>query len=71
MAPDGGQIKENNCTQDLGVQVGTYLIFSAQVDHAVAVGSRMAGWVLRFFRHRGHRVMMTVLGCLVQPRLDY
>ena len=52
MAPDGGPIEEKDCTRDLGVQVGTDLMFSDQVDHAVAAGSRMAGWVLRSFRHR-------------------
>ena len=71
MAPDGGPIEEKDCTRDLGVQVGTDLMFSAQVDHAVAAGSRMAGWVLRSFRHRSRGVMMTLLRCLVQPRLDY
>ena len=71
MAPDGGPIEEKDCTRDLGVQVGTDLMFSDQVDHAVAAGSRMAGWVLRSFRHRGRGVMMTLLRSLVQPRLDY
>ena len=56
MAPDGGPIEEKDCTRDLGVQVGTDLMFSDQMDHAVVAGSRMAGWVLRSFRHRGRRV---------------
>ena len=71
MAPDGGPIEVKNCTRDLGVQVGTDLMFSAQVDRAVAAGSRMAGWVLQTFQHRGRRVMLTLLRSLVQPRLDY
>ena len=71
MAPDGGPIEVKNCTRDLGVQVGTDLMFSAQVDRAVAAGSRMAGWVLQTFQHRGRRVMLTLLPSLVQPRLDY
>ena len=29
MAPDSNPIEEKDCTQDLGVQVGTNLIFSA------------------------------------------
>ena len=71
MAPDGGLIEEKDCTRDLGVQVGTDLMFSTQVDSAVAAGSRMAGWVLRTFRHRSRGVMLTLLRCLIQPRLDY
>ena len=71
MAPDGGPIEEKDCTRDLGVQVGTDLMFGAQVDCAVTAGSRMAGWALRTFRHRGRGVMLTLLRCLVQPRLDY
>jgi hypothetical protein len=71
MAPDGGPIEEKDCTRDLGVQVGTDLMFSTQVDSAVAAGSRMAGWVLRTFRHRSRGVMLTLLRCLIQPRLDY
>ena len=71
MAPDGGPIEEKDCTRDLGVQVGTDLMFTAQVDRAVAAGSRMAGWIMRTFRHRGRSVMLTLLRSLVQPRLDY
>ena len=71
MAPDGGPIEEKDCTRDLGVQVGTDLTFSVQVDRAAAAGSRMAGWALRTFRHRGRAVMLTLLRSLIQPRLDY
>ena len=71
VAPDGSPIEEKECTRDLGVQLGTNLTFSAQVDHAVTAGSRMAGWALRSFRHRGRGVMMTLFRSLVQPRLDY
>ena len=39
MAPDDGPIEEKDCTQDLGFQVSTRLLFTAQVDHAVAAGS--------------------------------
>jgi hypothetical protein len=70
MAPDGGPIEEKDCTRDLGVQVGTDLMFTAQVDREVAAGSRMAGWIMRTFRHRGRSVMLTLLRSLVQPRLD-
>jgi hypothetical protein len=71
MAPDGGPIEEKDCTRDLGVQIGTDLTFSVQVDRAVAAGSRMAGWALRTFRHRGSAVMLTLLRSIIQPRLDY
>ena len=71
MALEGGPIEEKDCTRDLGVQVGPDLMFSAQVDHAVAAGSCMAGWVLRSFVHRSRGVMMALLRSLIQPRLDY
>ena len=45
MAPEGGLTKEKDCTRDLVVQVGTNLMFSAQVDRAVAAGSHKAGRV--------------------------
>ena len=53
MAPDGGLIKEKDCTRDQGVQVGTDLMFTAQVDRAVAAGSHMAGWIMQTFQNRG------------------
>ena len=71
VGPDGDPIEQKDCTRDLGVLIGTDLTFSAQVDQAVAAGSSMAGWGLRTFRHRGPRVMLTLLRSLVQPRLDY
>ena len=71
LAPNGSPIEEKECTRDLGVQVGTDLNFSAQVDRAIAAGSHMVGWALRTFRHRGSGVMLTLLRSLIQPRLDY
>ena len=71
MAPDGSPIEEKDSTRDLGVQIDTDLTFGSQVDRAVAAGSRMAGWAIRSFRHRGREVMVTLMRCLVQPRLDY
>ena len=50
MSPDGGPIEEKDCTRDLGVQVGTDLTFSVQIDQAVAACSRVAGWALHTFR---------------------
>ena len=47
------------------------LNFSSQNDSAVAAGSRMAGWVLRTLRHQSRGVMLTLLHCQIQPRLDY
>ena len=37
----------------------------------MAAGSHVAGWALLTFRQRSRPLMMTVLGSLVQPRLDY
>ena len=71
MAPDGGPIEEKDSTRDLGVQISTDLSFSAQIKKTIAAGSKMAGWALRSFRRRGRGLMLTVMGSLVQPRLDY
>ena len=71
LAPDGSPIEEKDCLRDLGVRVSTDLTFSTQIDLTVESGSRMAGWALRTFRGRGRQLMLTLLRCLVQPRLDY
>ena len=71
MAPDGGPIEEKECVRDLGVRMSTDLSFREQIDMVVQSGSHMAGWVLRTFRNRGMRVMLTLLRSLIQPRLDY
>ena len=55
MAPDDSPIEEKDRTQDLGFQVSTLLLFTAQVDHAVPAGSCMAGWVLPSFWHRSRK----------------
>ena len=71
MAPDGGPIEEKDCIRDLGVLISTDLSFSAQIKKTIAAGSKMAGCALRSFRRRGRGLMLTVMGSLVKPRLDY
>ena len=71
LAPDGNVIEEKSDLRDLGVRICNDLTFSKQVELAANAGNQMAGWILRTFRGRGKDLMLTVLGSLIQPRIDY
>ena len=71
LAPDMSPIEVKSDLRDLGVQLSNNLSFTVHIENTVAAGSKLAGWGLRTFWGRGRYVMLTILKCLVQPKLDY
>ena len=68
---DGTPIDEPGDLKDLGVRLSSDLTFSKHIQAKMKIARKQAGWVLRSFRTRTKKVMMTILKSIIQPHLDY
>ena len=57
--PANKDIEEPSDLKDLGVRLSTDLSFTKHVQQKLKTARRQAGWVLRTFRTRSVKVMMT------------
>ena len=69
--PVGEDITESDKVKDLGVLFSPDLTFKIHIQKMMKDANRLIGWILRTFRSRSVRVMMTLWRSLVQSKLDY
>ena len=68
---EGVLIEEKETLKDLGIQMSADLTFSKHIDKVVTSCRKLTGWILRTFRTRNVKVMITLWKSLLQSRLDY
>ena len=68
---DGNRIEEKSDLKDLGIQMSADLTFSKQINKVTTSCRKLSGWVMRTFRTRSVRVMVTIWKSLLQSNLDY
>ena len=57
--------------KDLGVKMSDSAKFENNIDKCVKKGNQYTGWILRSFRTRDNRAMMTLFRAMVLPHLEY
>ena len=68
---EGIEIEEKETLKDLGIQMSADLTFSKHIDKTVTSCRKLTGWILRTFRTRNAKVMLTLWKSMIQSRLDY
>ena len=71
IASDGNVISEKTSVRDLGVSMGNDGRFRDHINLIRDKASVVASWILRTFKSRQKKVMLTLWRSLVQPHLDY
>ena len=69
--PDGQPIKHVEAVKDLGVMFKNSGTFETEIDHVTSKSRRQASWVMRVFKTRDIRPMMTLFKALILPHLEY
>ena len=64
-------IEETNHVKDLGVYMSKDASFTHHFSKITDAARKMTGWVLRAFRTRSKKCMMTLWKMMVLPRLEY
>jgi hypothetical protein len=67
----GLPIERKVLVKDLGIHVSSRLNFKDHIEEITARGHRMAGYILRTFKSRGTKLMLTALKTLIIPLLEY
>ena len=67
---DGNKIEEKSDLKDLGIQMSADLTFTKQIDKVTTSCRTLCGWVMRTFRTRNPKVMVTIWNSLLQSKLD-
>ena len=68
---DGHIIEEASEVSDLGVLMSSDGTFSKQIEAAATKGRQRASWVMRVFKTRDARPMLTLYRALILPILEY
>ena len=68
---NGEAIKAETEVKDLGVLFSPDLSFKPHILNMLKQTNKLIGWVLRTFRTRSRKLMLTVWRSLIQPKLDY
>ena len=69
--PEGIAIPEVGRVRDLGVQIENTGAFQCQLAESIKRSNNMASWVLRVFKTREERLMMTLYQSMIIPHLEY
>ncbi len=70
-APDGSHIDTKEYIRDLGITLSCDGNFTQHIHNVVKKARSQAGWILRTFRTREMRPMLTLYKSLVIPLLEY
>ena len=57
--------------RDLGVEMASDLTFDMHIANVVSAANQLVGWAMHTFRRRSKLIMLTILKCLIQSKLDY
>ena len=64
-------IQSKFSTRDLGICISAAADFSEHIEAVKVKGKQMAGWILRTFKTREAKPMMTLFKSLVLPLMEY
>ena len=70
LTPDGNTIKQVESVKDLGIMMQSTGSFDEHIDLMCTKGGQQAGWVLRAFRCREMKPMITLFKSLVLPHVE-
>lgn len=70
-APDGSHVDTKEFIRDLGITLSCDGNFTQHIHNVVKKARSQAGWILRTFRTRDFRPMLTLYKSLVIPLLEY
>ena len=71
LANNGETIKNKNVVRDLGVRISNDATFAEHITIVAISANQKCGWILRTFRSRDQKTLMTLWKSLVIPLLDY
>ena len=71
LTPDGQPINQVRTVRDLGVTMQDSASFECHLDNVCTKGRQQAGWVMRTFRTRESKPMLTLYKAMVLPHLEY
>ena len=69
--PNNEVIEESDNVKDLGVQMSANLTFTEHISKVSKTCKRLVYWILRTFKTRNKKPLITLYNSLVLPRLDY
>ena len=69
--PNGLDIQQVETVRDLGVLMDKKLTFKPEISSVCLKSKRQAGWIMRVFKTRAERPMLTLFKALVRPHLEY
>ena len=70
-APEGLEIPTKTEVKDLGVMMSSSGKHDQQIQDIVKSGNMTAGWILRVFKSRDQKVMLTLYKSIVLPKMEY
>ena len=70
-AQDGRKIDEKDSVSDLGITMSTSADFKAHIGKFRVTASNLCSWIVRTFKTRAKKPMLTLWKSLVLPHLDY
>ena len=69
--PTGTNINESESLKDLGIIMENTGSFKLQIAESVKRSSNIASWILRVFKTREHKPLMTLYNSMVVPHIEY
>ena len=64
-------IKEKEVVKDLGVMISNETNYKAHINGMIKRATQLVGWIMRTFKSRDKKIMLTLWKSLVIPHLDY
>ena len=71
LTQDSHIVKQDHNVKDLGIFMSDDLSFSFHTRHAIRIGQRLSGSILRSFISRDSYLMLTLFKCVVLSRIEY
>ena len=69
--PTGKVIETKETVKDLGVYMSNDCLFKVQINNVIEKAKNIISWILRSFRSRTYKTMMTLYKSLVIPIIEY
>ena len=71
LSSSGSVIDMKDHIKDLGITMSSDCTFREHIDQVVEATTMLSGWILRTFKSRDPKVMLTLWKALVLPKFDY
>ena len=71
LSNSGSKIEEKEHVRDLGIRMSNTANFDHHINVTIESARQLSGWILRNFKCREPKVMITLWKSLVVPKLEY